>query len=117
MINVALTGVRNSSPGFSGGHNGASSRYILNWGSPDQVEVLESAANTPSPPGSIIATFKGGGGGWGDPLKRDPNQVLEDVLDDFISRENAERDYGVVIDRDLTIDIDATRERRDQKES
>ena len=84
---------------------------------PDQVEVLESAANTPSPPGSIIATFKGGGGGWGDPLKRDPNQVLEDVLDDFISRENAERDYGVVIDRDLTIDIDATRERRDQKES
>ena len=43
--------------------------------------------------------------------------VLEDVLDDFISRENAERDYGVVIDRDLTIDIDATRERRDQKES
>ena len=117
MINVALTGVRNSSPGFSGGHNGASSRYILNWGSPEQVEVLESAANTPSPPGSIIATFKGGGGGWGDPLKRDPNQVLEDVLDDFISREKAERDYGVVIDRDLTIDVDATRERRDQKAS
>jgi N-methylhydantoinase B len=39
-----------------------------------------------------------GGGGYGDPFERDPALVLEDVLDEKISREAAERDYGVVID-------------------
>ena len=38
-----------------------------------------------------------GGGGYGDPLKRDPNKVLLDVEDDYVSVERAERDYGVVI--------------------
>jgi N-methylhydantoinase B len=112
MINVALTGVRHPSPGFAGGRSGASSRYVLNWGSPDEVEVLESAANTPSPPGSIIATFKGGGGGWGDPLERDPEMVLSDVMDDLISVERAAQDYGVVITADADIDHEATAARR-----
>ncbi len=39
----------------------------------------------------------GGGGGFGDPLKRDPAHVLEDVVDDYVSVERAARDYGVVI--------------------
>jgi N-methylhydantoinase B len=39
-----------------------------------------------------------GGGGCGDPFERDPLLVLEDVLDEKISREAAERDYGVVVD-------------------
>lgn len=38
-----------------------------------------------------------GGGGYGDPLKRDPNKVLLDVEDDYVSVKRAERDYGVVI--------------------
>ncbi len=108
MINVALTGVRHASPGFAGGHDGASSRYVLNWGSEDEFEVLESAANTPSPPGTVIATFKGGGGGWGDPLARDPERVRADVLDELLSRERAERDYGVVLTEALEIDGAAT---------
>jgi N-methylhydantoinase B len=115
IINVALTGVRHTSPGFAGGKNGASSRYVLNWGTEHEEEVLESAANRPSPPGSIIATIKGGGGGWGDPHKRDPQKVLDDVLDEHVSIERAEQDYGVVIDADsLTIDMDETLRRRAQ---
>jgi len=38
-----------------------------------------------------------GGGGYGDPLKRDPTKVLVDVEDDYVSVERAEKDYGVVI--------------------
>ncbi|MEM1266303.1 MAG: hydantoinase B/oxoprolinase family protein [Pseudomonadota bacterium] len=38
-----------------------------------------------------------GGGGYGDPLERDPAHVLEDVIDDYVSVERAEKDYGVVI--------------------
>ncbi len=38
-----------------------------------------------------------GGGGYGDPLKRDPRKVLLDVEDDYVSVERALKDYGVVI--------------------
>ena len=53
---------------------------------------------------------RGGGGGWGSPLERDPLSVLEDVLDEYLSIAGARRDYGVIIDpEDLTVDADATR--------
>ena len=38
-----------------------------------------------------------GGGGWGDPLTRDPTAVLEDVLDGRVSINSAKTEYGVVI--------------------
>jgi N-methylhydantoinase B len=39
----------------------------------------------------------GGGGGWGDPFARDPQAVLDDVWDEYISIDAARRDYGVVV--------------------
>jgi N-methylhydantoinase B len=39
-----------------------------------------------------------GGGGYGDPLERDPGAVLEDIKDEYVSIERAKKDYGVVID-------------------
>ena len=39
-----------------------------------------------------------GGGGWGDPFDRPAADVLDDVLDGFVSPESALRDYGVVIE-------------------
>jgi N-methylhydantoinase B len=42
-----------------------------------------------------------GGGGWGDPLDRDPALVLRDVRDEVVSAEGATRDYGVVLTDDL----------------
>ena len=47
------------------------------------------------------------GGGYGDPRQRDPQRVLGDVLDGFVSVEQAERDYGVVI-KAGKVDPDAT---------
>lgn len=38
-----------------------------------------------------------GGGGYGDPFERDPERVLEDVINGYVSIEAAERDYGVVV--------------------
>ena len=52
------------------------------------------------------------GGGYGDPLERDPEAVLDDVVDGLISRESALRDYRVAITADLALDRDATRELR-----
>ena len=57
-----------------------------------------------------IQTSRGGGGGWGDPLERDPAMVREDVLDEYLSVAGAHNDYGVVIDPEtLDVDEDATR--------
>ena len=57
----------------------------------------------------------GGGGGWGDPFARDPQAVLEDVWDEYVSIDGAERDYGVVITgslEDMTLAIDTARPMR-----
>jgi N-methylhydantoinase B len=54
-----------------------------------------------------------GGGGWGDPLERDPAAVLRDVRNEFVSPAKAEADYGVVIDtRTWTVDAAASERRR-----
>lgn len=71
-------------------------------------------SNAPFPPGSSFIFAATGGGGWGNPLERDPEQVLEDVLDEYVSVEGAKRDYGVVIDeKRMEIDPAATRELRE----
>ena len=54
----------------------------------------------------------GGGGGWGDPLERDPEAVRADVVAELVSREAARSDYGVVIRADLTLDAPATQRLR-----
>jgi N-methylhydantoinase B len=50
------------------------------------------------PPGSLIRCYLPGGGGYGNPLERDPNLVLEDVVNGIVSLEKAKTEYGVVID-------------------
>ena len=50
-----------------------------------------------------------GGGGYGDPRKRPPEQVAQDFAAGLISRRSLKRDYGVVLKRDGAVDIEATR--------
>jgi N-methylhydantoinase B len=47
--------------------------------------------------GDLFRHEVAGGGGWGDPLERDPALVLRDVLNEFISERAAREDYGVVL--------------------
>ncbi len=69
--------------------------------------------------GGVLRFRTGGGGGWGDPLERDPERVLHDVRDEYVSLAGAWRDYGVAIIGDpvrhpeaLSIDHAATTRRR-----
>lgn len=48
-------------------------------------------------PGAVSRYITNGGGGWGDPLCRNPQKVLADVRDEYVSIEGAARDYGVVV--------------------
>jgi len=52
------------------------------------------------------------GGGYGNPMERDPVDVADDVLDEVISVETALRDYGVVISAKGVVDAEATRKAR-----
>lgn len=58
--------------------------------------------------GEVLSNRSGGGGGYGDPLDRDPERVREDVIDGYVSRESAREDYGVIITSDGEIDWEAT---------
>ena len=84
----------------------------------EQTELGTVFSSYPVSEGDEFVRPSSGGGGFGDPLERDPEAVLEDVKDDYVSVERAERDYGVVIeeiDPDVCayeIDHDATEETR-----
>ncbi len=63
--------------------------------------------------GDLVRVVTGCGGGFGDPLEREPELVLRDWRDGYVTREEAERDYGVVIDdASGSVDAAATRRRR-----
>ena len=57
------------------------------------------------------------GGGYGDPKKRDPERVLADVLDGFVSIDDAREQYGVSIRQNMTVDRAATAALRGQADS
>ncbi len=65
------------------------------------------------PPGSTVIFLTAGGGGWGDPLERDPEKVRNDVIEGYVSLESAAKQYGVVLDPGtLEVDTGKTRRRR-----
>lgn len=55
-----------------------------------------------------LTLYTAGGGGYGDPYKREPKRVLNDYLEGYISREHAKKEYGVVITDSGEIDIETT---------
>jgi N-methylhydantoinase B len=66
-------------------------------------------------PGSSVTIMTGGGGGWGNALDRDPAHVRMDVIEEYISRDDALTVYGVVIDAANDVDEAATTALRAQR--
>ena len=65
--------------------------------------------------GDVYRHVMSGGGGFGDPLEREPSRVLQDVVEDKISPAHAEEAYGVVVALGAdgpTLDLAATAARR-----
>jgi len=95
--------------GLGGGKPGKLGRTVLNPGPGEQV--VHGKQSREFAYGDVISFQQSGAGGYGDPLERDPQRVLEDVLDDYVSVEAARGEYGVVIagtGADLSIDAGAT---------
>jgi N-methylhydantoinase B len=108
-----LTDRASSQPwGLFGGQPGSAARYLVN---PETDPVaVGSKSTTKLAPGEVGSVQTPGGGGYGDPLARDPLAVLEDVRDGKVSVDAAADAYGVVVDEAAdAVDEDATALRRE----
>ena len=93
--------------GLYGGRPGAPGAVLLNPG--EEAKTLPSKVTMTCRRGDVVRWVLPGGGGWGDPLDRDPGRVLRDVRNELVSPAAAERDYGVVVDTGRwTVDEAAT---------
>ncbi len=98
--------------GLDGGKPGQLGRTYLNPGT-NAEQALHAKGNYDLAEGDMISWQTAGAGGVGDPLTRDPDRVLADVIDGFVSIAGARLDYGVVIDAErMVVDTAATRDLR-----
>ncbi len=92
--------------GMEGGDDGENCHMILRPGTDKEAVVggvyEAMAAN------EVLVNNSGGGGGWGPAFERDPQAVLDDVREGYVSLESATRDYGVSSIRILELDEAAT---------
>jgi N-methylhydantoinase B len=97
--------------GLWGGKPGTYGDFLLRLPGENDFRSM-SASHYPVPLDSEVIVRTGGGGGWGEPLDRDPALVRTDVIEELVSRRIAEENYGVVLRDDLTLDEAATAQRR-----
>jgi N-methylhydantoinase B len=96
--------------GLSGGGDAVGPTMQIS-GSQDRQDL--KANRLPLRAGDTVEMQTGGGGGWGDPFEREPEAVLRDVADGFVSRERAAEVYGVAISgTPPVVDAEATAELR-----
>ena len=84
--------------GIEGGLPSIPQGVWLNRGTEDEKFLGALFSNVKVGPGDTFERPSSGGGGFGDALERDPEAVLEDVIDGYVSIERAAKDYGVVIE-------------------
>jgi N-methylhydantoinase B len=102
--------------GVVGGRAGRTGRIVLNPGTLDERVLPGQGDGVQLRRGDLLRFETCGGGGWGDPLTRDPMRVRQDVARGFVTARGAQEDYGVVLDPvTLEIDKQATDEERSRR--
>jgi len=94
--------------GFRGGDDGGVASLNLARVDGEIQEMPSKVPHTTLNAGDRFVCVGPAGGGYGDPFQRDPTRVLMDVKDGLVSRQSAERDYGVAITKELILDDSAT---------
>jgi N-methylhydantoinase B len=99
--------------GVAGGSAGRTGRIVLNPDTPEERVLPALGDGIVLKRGDLLRLETCGGGGWGDPLAREPERVRQDVARGFVTVRGARDDYGVVVD-EVTLEVDktATREER-----
>ncbi|HLZ27936.1 MAG TPA: hydantoinase B/oxoprolinase family protein [Chloroflexota bacterium] len=83
--------------GLKGGRAGKPFRVTVDPGGPNERHLEGLVDDEPIPAGTLVRIDTTGGGGWGDPLEREPELVAFDVTQGKVSVESARDDYGVVV--------------------
>jgi N-methylhydantoinase B len=81
-----------AAPGLLGGQSGATGEVRLGNGTHLNAKALRDLEQN-----EVVHVNLPGGGGYGDPMKRDLEKVRWDVIENYISPEEAERQYGVAV--------------------
>ena len=92
--------------GVNGGLPGARSTKLMRRADGTEERLHSKCDRVPVAPGDVLHFNTWGGGGWGDPLKREPGKVAKDVERGLVTAEGARR-YGVVLGPD-GVDAHAT---------
>lgn len=101
--------------GFAGGNDGRTAALSLAQGEGEARALPSKLPYTPVKPGDRFLCVGPAGGGYGSPLDREPDAVLDDVLDELITPAIARQDYGVVIKEGGQLDLAATAEERESR--
>ena len=103
--------LHHTAAGYAGGGDGAHAEIALSNG-----ERYTQKGSRELPAGTEITLNLPGGGGFYDPLERDPELVLADVRNGFVSMEAARSRYGVELYHEtLALDLDATQREREMR--
>jgi len=108
---VFLLGERGKYPpfGVNGGKPAALNRFYFDTDAGERTPPLVSKiTDVRIKRGQRVRLETPGGGGFGDPLTREPAKVARDVRLGYVSREAAHRDYGVALRDDGAVDETAT---------
>jgi len=123
MIAYTFEGHENPARGVRGGEPGAPSDGWKIDSAGVRVDVPMAAAMEILP-GERVLSRTGGGGGYGDPLARDPDAVCDDVREGWVSPSRARELYGVVLSDEpvaapngLIVDVTATGDERERRRS
>lgn len=98
--------------GAFGGADGVPSQLIWQNADGERVPLPSKLPYRLFAAGDKIIAIRACGGGYGEAVERAPEDVLDDVLDGYLTVDQAHADYGVVIRDDLTFDEAATRAQR-----
>jgi N-methylhydantoinase B len=99
--------------GVKGGRAGLPFRVTIDPDGPNERVLPGLCDDEPIRAGEVVRIETTGGGGWGDPLDRDPERVAVDVLQRKVSETAAHDDYGVVLGGG-TVDTAATAQLRER---
>jgi N-methylhydantoinase B len=114
ILNVHGDRTKHGTYSLASGTNGGPNELILNKGKPDEQFLGMYASGVDLASGDHLTFASNGGGGFGNPLERDPAAVLEDYADGLISERKAREVYGVAV---RTVDEDAAEYTIDQEET
>ncbi|HEY7560211.1 MAG TPA: hydantoinase B/oxoprolinase family protein [Candidatus Binatia bacterium] len=119
-VALGVAGLRNSGQGMFGGYPGAPSLLMLKEGTrvaemiaadnlPDRLEVVGGSGRLlpycefDIGKNDVLYMRMSSGGGYGDPLEREPERVLNDVEDGIVLRQEAREIYGVVLEGEAPV--------------